>query len=115
MSNNVPACPRGQVAMAVGYLDPMPVERVRAARRQVLVVVTASWQVGAAGEATRCRVVKVALGVRQCHYHILLLVAMQLGAWMRRCLPGGPLFYLQGSYRVLLLLCTCRSCALTTT
>lgn len=78
----------------MGYLDPMPVERVRAARRQVLVVVTASWQVGEAGEATRCRVVnvEVVLGVCQCHYHVLLLVAMQLGAWMRFFLnPGGLL------------------------
>lgn len=67
--------------MAVGYLDPLPVERVRAARRQVLVVVTASWQVGEAGEATRCRVVnvEVVLGVCQCHDLVLLMMAMQLG------------------------------------
>ena len=41
----LPPPPPMQVAMAVGYLDPIPVERVRAARRQVLVVLTASWQV----------------------------------------------------------------------
>ena len=43
-----------QVAMAVGYLDPIPVERVRAARRQVLVVLTASWQVW--GSVRKCGV-----------------------------------------------------------
>lgn len=31
--------------MAVGFIDPEPVERVRPPRKQVLVVVTASWQV----------------------------------------------------------------------
>ena len=31
--------------MAVGYIDPEPTELVRAARKQVLVVVTANWQV----------------------------------------------------------------------
>ncbi|KAG2490863.1 hypothetical protein HYH03_010781 [Edaphochlamys debaryana] len=33
------------VALAVGYIDPMTVELVRALRKQVVVVVTASWQV----------------------------------------------------------------------
>lgn len=31
--------------MAVGFIDPEPVEKVRPPRKQVLVVVTASWQV----------------------------------------------------------------------
>lgn len=31
--------------MAVGYIDPEPREKVRPMRKQVLVVVTASWQV----------------------------------------------------------------------
>lgn len=31
--------------MAVGYIDPEPREKVRPPRKQVLVVVTASWQV----------------------------------------------------------------------
>ncbi|GLI67342.1 hypothetical protein VaNZ11_011416 [Volvox africanus] len=33
------------VALAVGYLDPLPGERVRPLRKQVIVVVTASWKV----------------------------------------------------------------------
>ncbi|KXZ54830.1 hypothetical protein GPECTOR_4g901 [Gonium pectorale] len=33
------------VALAVGYIDPLPAERVRPLRKQVIVVVTASWQV----------------------------------------------------------------------
>jgi hypothetical protein len=40
---NVSCCP--QVAMAAGFIDPEPVEKVRPPRKQVLVVVTASWQV----------------------------------------------------------------------
>lgn len=31
--------------MGVGFIDPEPVEKVRPPRKQVLVVVTASWQV----------------------------------------------------------------------
>lgn len=31
--------------MAVGFIDPEPLEKVRPPRKQVLVVVTASWQV----------------------------------------------------------------------
>ncbi|KAG2434923.1 hypothetical protein HYH02_012121 [Chlamydomonas schloesseri] len=33
------------VALQVGYIDPLPLERVRPLRKQVIVVVTASWQV----------------------------------------------------------------------
>eukprot|EP00195_Chlamydomonas_chlamydogama_P008599 CAMPEP_0202890806 /NCGR_PEP_ID=MMETSP1392-20130828/1099_1 /ASSEMBLY_ACC=CAM_ASM_000868 /TAXON_ID=225041 /ORGANISM="Chlamydomonas chlamydogama, Strain SAG 11-48b" /LENGTH=667 /DNA_ID=CAMNT_0049574447 /DNA_START=241 /DNA_END=2241 /DNA_ORIENTATION=+ len=36
---------RRPVAMAVGYLDPLPQERVRPPRKQVVVVLTAQWQV----------------------------------------------------------------------
>eukprot|EP00775_Hariotina_reticulata_P004628 gene4628-4882_t len=36
---------RRPVAMAVGFIDPEPREKVRPQRKQVLVVVTASWQV----------------------------------------------------------------------
>lgn len=35
--------------MAVGYIDPPPKERVRPPRKQVIVVVTASWQVRGRG------------------------------------------------------------------
>eukprot|EP00798_Chlamydomonas_sp_ICE-L_P012029 gene12029-15131_t len=36
---------RRPVAMHVGYIDPLPKERVRPPRKQVVVVLTASWQV----------------------------------------------------------------------
>lgn len=35
-----------QVALGVGYIDAQPQERVRPLRKQVIVVVTATWQVG---------------------------------------------------------------------
>lgn len=37
--------PSVQVAMGVGFIDAEPAEKVRPPRKQVLVVVTASWQV----------------------------------------------------------------------
>lgn len=33
------------VSLSVGYLDPLPAERVLPPRKQVIVVVTAGWQV----------------------------------------------------------------------
>lgn len=33
-----------QVALGVGYIDPLPQERVRPLRKQIIVVVTATWQ-----------------------------------------------------------------------